>query len=212
MQNTTTARPATTGKRGIQLDKRYFAKAIEKALAVKPRVNSIGSYYGVMQSDQRTIATVHFSIWGGKIWATCTCKAHTLGDHNEGKPVPCYHIAAAAMAKGSASITAGLPRLVEAKHHHLCPRCGDAFDCDCASENLNQACQDCDVEAFDAAQQQHNAAIERAELEAEILQLWTLRYPHNAEALLQRALLKRFGVSTLDALPLGTLQDICHVL
>lgn len=209
---TQTARPATTGKRGIQLNQRLFTKAIAKARQVKPRVVAIGSYYGVMMSDQKTMATVHFAIWDGAIWATCTCKAHTLGDHNQGKPVPCYHIAAAAEYKGAARIAAKEPRLVIDPHHHLCPRCGDAYDCDCPTPELNQVCQDCDVAAFDAAQQRHNAAIERTELEAEILRRWEIRYPHKSAFHLRGALLQRFGVSTLEALPIGTLQDICQVL
>ena len=213
MTNTTTARPATTGKRGIQLNQRLFTKAIAKAREVNPRVVALGSYYGVMMSDQHTMATVHFAIWDGAIWATCTCKAHTLGDHNSGKPVPCYHIAAAALHKGAAAISVETPRHVSNAHHHLCPRCGDSYDCDCPSPELaNQTCQDCDVDAFDAAQQRYNAAIERAELEAEILRRWEQHHPHNSAALLQRSLLARFGVSTLDALPVGTLQDICNVL
>ena len=149
------------GKRGIQLDKRYFAKAIEKALAVKPRVNQIGSFYGVMQADQRTVATVHFTIWDGKIWATCTCKAHTLGDHDSGKPVPCYHIAAAALSKGSGHLINDLPQLFT--HHHLCPTCGDAFDCACPTEHLNQTCQDCDLDAVAADDERRHHAIEERE-------------------------------------------------
>lgn len=207
----TTARPATMGKRGIPLNEKLFGKAIAKAHQVKPRVVALGSYYGVMQSDQHTMATVHFVAWDGAIYATCTCKAHTIGDN--GKPIPCYHIAAAALHKGAASIPADTPRLVETQHHHSCPRCGDSYDCNCPSPELGDAiCQDCDVDAFSEAQQQHNAAIERAELEAEILRRWNARHPHNGRHLLSNALMQRFGVNGLHMLPIGTLQDICKVL
>ena len=95
MQNQITAGPATTGKRGIPLSQQLFARAIDKALTVQPRVVHVGAHYGVMMSDQRTWAHVSFCVWDGRIYATCNCRAHTLGDH--GKPVPCYHIAAAAI-------------------------------------------------------------------------------------------------------------------
>lgn len=199
-------------KRGIPLNEKLFAKAIAKARQVTPRVVAIGSYYGVLQSDQHTMATVHFVAWDGAIYASCTCKAHTIGD--QGKPVPCYHIAAAALHKGAASLAADLPRLViETKHHHSCPRCGNSYDCNCPSPELGDAiCQDCDVDAFDAEQQRYNAAIERQELQAEILRRWEQHHPHNPDLLLSRALLKRFGVSSLEMLPIGTLQAICDVL
>ncbi|HEX4948539.1 MAG TPA: hypothetical protein VFZ34_17830 [Blastocatellia bacterium] len=208
----TTARPASMGnKRGIPLSEKLFAKAITKAREVNPRVVAIGSYYGVMQSDQHTMATVHFVAWDGAIYASCTCKAHTIGDN--GKPVPCYHIAAAALHKGAASVSADVPRLVETQHHHSCPRCGDSYDCNCPSPELGDAiCQDCDVDAFDAEQQRHNEAIEHEELQAEILRRWEQHYPHNSLPLLRNALAKRFGVNALHLLPMHTLQQICDVL
>lgn len=213
MTQTTTARPASTAKRGIPLNEKLFAKAIAKARQVNPRVVHLGSYYGVMMSDQRTMATVHFVLWDGQIYATCTCKAHTLGDHNEGKPMPCYHIAAAALHKRAAAISLDVPRLVENQHHHSCPRCGDSYVCNCPSPELGDSiCQDCDVDAFDAEQRRHNDAIEREELQAEILRRWEQHYPHNSTELLSRALVKRFGVNALHLLPIGTLQQICNVL
>ena len=90
MQNTTTAR------RGIQLNKQDFRKAIEKAQAVNPRVLHIGAHYAVQQSDQKSFAQVTFTIYDGRLFATCTCYAHTRGHRDQGKPTPCYHIAAAA--------------------------------------------------------------------------------------------------------------------
>ena len=93
MQNTTTA-----ARHGIQLNKQEFRKAIEKAQAVKPRVVHVGAHYGVLQSDQKSFAQVTFIIYDNRLFATCTCYAHTRGHNDQGKPTPCYHIAAAALS------------------------------------------------------------------------------------------------------------------
>jgi hypothetical protein len=222
MQNTKTARPATTAKRGIQLNPRLFTKALAKAREVKPRVVAIGSWYGVMMSDQRNYATVHFTVWDGAIWATCTCKAHVLGDHNEGKPVPCYHIAAAALSKGAAAIPASVSRMVERveqveveqEHFHSCISCGSSFSCrDCG---VRPCCPDCrqddDDAALEEAQRQQREFIERAELQNAILHQWELLYPHNSSALLSNALLARFGVNHLEMLPTFYLVGVLRAL
>ena len=93
MQNTT-----TVARRGIQLNKQEFRKAIEKAQAVNPRVIHIGAHYGVQQSDLKSFAQVTFTIYDNRLFATCTCYAHTRGHYDQGKPTPCYHIAAAALS------------------------------------------------------------------------------------------------------------------
>ena len=146
MQNTTTARPASTGKRGIPLSQQLFARAIDKALTVQPRVVHVGAHYGVMMSDQRTWAHVSFCVWDGRIYATCNCRAHTLGDH--GKPVPCYHIAAAALAKNATAFISATETHATARrsasHTHACPYCCDVYPCNCPhTETDDLVCDEC---------------------------------------------------------------------
>lgn len=85
-----------TTKAGIRLNKQIFQNAISKAQTLRPRVVNIGPRYAV-QSSAAQFHTVVFRVFDAGIWATCTCKAHTLGRH--GEPMPCYHIAAAALAR-----------------------------------------------------------------------------------------------------------------
>ncbi len=100
--------PMTTAtapvKRGIPLSQELFRRAIDKALALKPRVLHVGAHYGVMMSDQRSWAHVSFCAWDGRLYASCNCRAHTIGHH--GVPMPCYHIAAAALSKGATALLA----------------------------------------------------------------------------------------------------------
>lgn len=156
MQNQT-ARPASTGKRGIPLSQQLFAKAIDKALAVKPRVFHIGAHYGVLMSDQRNWAHVAFCVWDGRIFATCTCRAHTHGDH--GKPVPCYHIAAAALMRNAAAFIAAseqracvtVPRAYP-RHDHACTACRTLYSCTCSHGEIDDLiCDDCGSEQLDWA-------------------------------------------------------------
>ena len=199
MQNTTTA-----ARRGIQLNKQEFRKAIEKAEAVKPRVVHIGAHYGVQQSDQKSFAQVTFIIYDNRLFATCTCYAHTRGHNNSGKPTPCYHIAAAALSRDAAKQAAS--NLHESKeiNYYVCENSPM-----CAPGLCSPRCQNASDLAEEAARHFTNP---RTELEAEITRLWTARYPANSDGLLRRALLTRFGVSTLAALPVGTLNQIHTVL
>ena len=154
MQTQTTASPATTGKRGIPLSQQLFAKAIDKALTIKPPVVHIGAHYGVMMADQKSWAHVSFCVWDGRIYATCNCKAHTLGDY--GKPIPCYHIAAAALMRGAANFIAAsehratAPRITA--HTHACPYCCDVYPCNCKNpETDDLVCDGCGSRSVDWA-------------------------------------------------------------
>lgn len=98
MLTTTTHAPQFT-PRGIPLNKTEFKKAITKAENVRPRVVHIGAHYGVAQSDGRSFAEVVFIVQDARLFATCTCYAHTGRFGERHKPQPCYHIAAAALSR-----------------------------------------------------------------------------------------------------------------
>lgn len=135
----TTASPATTGKRGIPLDRKLFTKASEKARTVRPVVMHIGAHYAVLMSDQRTWAHVAFCVWDGRIYASCNCKAHTRGDH--GVPVPCYHIAAAVQSRNATAAIAP-PAPVAPPECPNAPHCAPGkceIDCATASEMADAA-------------------------------------------------------------------------
>lgn len=150
------ASPATTGKRGIPLSQELFRRAIDKALALKPRVLHVGAHYGVMMSDQRSWAHVSFCAWDGRLYASCNCRAHTIGHH--GVPMPCYHIAAAALSKGATALLAAdravapAPVAQPSGHTHACPYCCDLYPCDCHHPEYDDVvCDVCGARPLDWA-------------------------------------------------------------
>lgn len=147
--NTQTVSTSTATARairaGIKLDTKTFARAIEKATRVKPRVVNVGAYYGVSRADGG-IAVVRFTARDGGIWASCSCPAQ-----DKRWPLPCYHVAAAALSKKQAHERAGDDHAVIAAHvpqphSHFCTSCESLESCDvpwCA-EIDDMQCTDCD--------------------------------------------------------------------
>lgn len=141
MQTQTSTATAPT-KCGIPLDKKLFTKAIAKAQDVRPRVVHIGAHYAVLQSDHKSWAHVVFRVQEGRLFASCTCYAHTRGD--QGKPVPCYHIPAAALSRRAADqivIDAPEedPEMIECENAPMCAPglCGS--HCETASAMAEEA-------------------------------------------------------------------------
>lgn len=134
---------------GIALDADKFRNAIAKAETVKPRVYHApddGGHYYVQRSDGGT-AVVIFRYWQGRIWASCTCPAGQ-GVGRLGEPQPCYHIAAAAIAKLSPA-PLSTPRLVEnaegMEHKHFCSSCHELYVCSCNHAEIDDlTCAICD--------------------------------------------------------------------
>ena len=150
------ASPAATGKHGIPLSQELFRRAIDKALALKPRVLPGGAHYGVMMSDQRSWAHVIFCAWDGRIYASYNCRAHTIGHH--GVPMPCYHIAAAALSKGATALLAAdravapAPMVRPSGHTHAFP--SSATICTPATatiQNIDVVCEVCGARPLDWA-------------------------------------------------------------
>jgi hypothetical protein len=133
----------------LKLDERTFTRAIEKARSVQPRVINIGAHYGVQRSDGG-IAHVIFTAYRGGIWASCSCPAHMRGTR-DGVPLPCYHIAAAAMSRQpraavSQPVAAPAPAVPAPSHAHACPRCGDLYSCRCPLAEMDDLiCDACDA-------------------------------------------------------------------
>jgi hypothetical protein len=109
MTKTEMARPATTGKRGFSLQLFNFRKSIDKALTLRPRVvyHSLEAS-DVERSDGLTFARVTFASYDGGLWACCDCPAAHRG-------LPCYHVAAAAIARDILTLPAGAEIAVENK-------------------------------------------------------------------------------------------------
>jgi len=91
----------------IQLKLSTFARAAEKARAVRPRVVHVGATYGVARSDGG-VAVVRFVARPGGLWAACSCPAGSPAPGSRRGPAPCYHIAAAVLA-GRAGWSAPAP-------------------------------------------------------------------------------------------------------
>lgn len=115
----------------LALNQRTFARAFNKAAAVKPAVNHIGTRYLVSRSDGST-ATVKFTATPSGLWACCDCLAGSpAGRH---LPLPCYHVAAAVL----------LTRQPRAEHKHKCTACGGLtmWSCNCLTPDTPD--YDCD--------------------------------------------------------------------
>ena len=109
---TITSTPTTTGKSTTQpygFPLRLFAykKSIEKALTIRPRVifQSLAAS-DVQRSDGNSYARVTFAAAADGLWACCDCPAAR-------KALPCYHVAAAALARAVIAIPAGVEIAVE---------------------------------------------------------------------------------------------------
>jgi hypothetical protein len=144
----TAPEPARCVRAGIRLDKQTFKNAIAKARLLRPRVVNVGAHYAVDRSNG-TFATVIFTVRDGGIWATCNCPAHTRGRFNHGEPLPCYHIAAAALSRKRQGERIGEAHAVTERplHSHYCRLCGSLYDCGATG------CADIDDLPCDACEQ-----------------------------------------------------------
>jgi hypothetical protein len=77
----------------------------------------------------------------------------------DGVPLPCYHIAAAAMSRRRTVIKpvmapapAAAPVVSAPSHTHACPRCGDLYSCRCPLAEMDDLiCDVCDPQTISRA-------------------------------------------------------------
>src|SRR5262245_27662492 len=109
----------------IKLNSQTFQNAIQKAQTVNPFCKCVDDETGESWTFQVARSAGNFAIvdiWvtGGVLWSSCNCFAG-VGRKRGGNPMPCYHVAAAALSLGllsdspvpvcdlSAVITASVP-------------------------------------------------------------------------------------------------------
>lgn len=87
----------------IKLNADTFRNAIQKAQKIQPVCKCVddagtGWVFRVARSSG-SFAIVDLWVQGGVLWSSCDCFAG-VGHGREGAPLPCYHVAAAALSLG----------------------------------------------------------------------------------------------------------------
>lgn len=88
----------------IKLNSQTFQNAIEKAQKVNPFCKCVDDETGESWTFQVARSAGNYAIvdiWvtGGVLWSSCDCFAG-VGHKRGGNPMPCYHVAAAALLLG----------------------------------------------------------------------------------------------------------------
>lgn len=132
MQTSAMASPA---KIGLRIEESIFRFAIAKAEALQPAVLPLrrGSARVTTESG-KGLVTVNFYPFPDGIWALCTCQERRAPwDY----PKPCFHVAAAAIARGIFSVASETPILLDEESDEL-------YDCpnapNCAPGLCHPAC------------------------------------------------------------------------
>jgi hypothetical protein len=114
MQNTIMARPAITGHvTGLALKYDTFRFAIDKALSLQPRVEYVSLARTMVETAQHngTMVCVTFTPHGAGLWVCCSCQLSYSLRNPQDYPKPCFHAAAAALARHLFELPASLGAL-----------------------------------------------------------------------------------------------------